>query len=170
MPGRGVSWKTTKGGPRLAAPERSRATPARGVGSCDETNAIVLVITGPIARADIPRLCERARALLEAGNAELVCDVGELADPDAVTVDALARLQLTARRCEGRIGVVHACRELQELLMLMGLGDVVPVMPGLPLEARGQPEEREEARGIQEEGDPADAVAGHLEDLERPGL
>jgi len=79
-----------------------------------------------MARGDIPALCERVRRVLEVSDAELiVCDVAALVDPDAVTVDALARLQLTARRLGRWIRLRHACGELQELLTLMGLEDVV---------------------------------------------
>jgi hypothetical protein len=85
-----------------------------------------------------------------------VCDVGAVFDPNLVTVDALARLQLTARRLGHRVRLRHASRELQELLALVGLRDVVPLCAGLPLEPRGQPEEREQSRGVEEEADPGD--------------
>ena len=92
-----------------------------------EGRTTVLVLSGPIARADVPALCERARLLLEGGGAGPVgCDVGALVAPDVVTVDALARLQLTARRLGGRVRLLHACGELQELLVLMGMSDVLP--------------------------------------------
>jgi len=122
---------------------------------------VVLVIGGPIARAGVPGLCERVRALLEGSNADLViCDVSALVDPDAVTVDALARLQLIARRFGRQVQLHQACRGLQELIALMGLSEVVPLSAELPpLESRGQAEEREPARGIEEETDPADPIA-----------
>ena len=87
---------------------------------------IVLAVGGRITRADIPGLCERARMALECSDAALVtCDVGAITDPDVVTVDALARLQLTARRQGHVIRFRHAGRELRDLLSLAGLGDVV---------------------------------------------
>ncbi len=64
--------------------------------------------------------------LLERSNADvLTCDVGAIVDPDAVTVDALARLQLTARRKGRTIRLLHASPELEELLALTGLGHLV---------------------------------------------
>jgi STAS domain-containing protein len=85
-----------------------------------------LVVRGPIAPQDIPALCRRARALLERSDAELVvCDVGGLADPDAVTVEALARVRLTVRRLGRRFGLRHPCQELGELLAFMGLTDIL---------------------------------------------
>jgi ABC-type transporter Mla MlaB component len=138
----------------LAAPQDS---PTGAPRPRPESDPIILVIGGPIARARIPRICERVRVLLEGSHADqVVCDVGGLVDPDAVAVDALARLQLTARRLGRRIGLRHASGELQELLTLMGLGDVLPLSALLPLEPRGQAEEREQARGVEEEADPAD--------------
>ena len=117
----------------------------------------VVVLGGRIARGDIQALCERIRALLKNSDVRLVvCDVGALVDPDAVTVDALARLQLTARRLGHRVRLRGACGDLQGLLLLMGLSEVLPIGPELPLEPRGQAEEGEQARGVEEEADPGD--------------
>jgi ABC-type transporter Mla MlaB component len=122
-----------------------------------EPNTIDLVINDQIARDDIAGLCERVRVLLEGSGAELlVCDVGALVEPDAVTVDALVRLQLTARRFGCQVRLNHASAELQELLALVGLCDVVPLCGRLPLGARGKAEERKQARGVEEEADPGD--------------
>jgi len=151
---RSLSRQAAKGGPRLAAPEESSADARR---PRPESDPIVVNISGPIVRARIPGLCERVRASVEGSHVDqIVCDVGGLVDPDAVAVDALARLQLTARRLGRRIGLRHACGELQELLTLMGLGDVLPISGALPLEPQGQAEEREQSRGVEEECDSAD--------------
>lgn len=116
-------------------------------------------ISGPIVRACIPGLCERARVLVEGSHVnQIICDVGGIADPDAVAIDALARLQLTARRLGHQIGLRHACGELRELLTLMGLDDVLPSSAALPLEPSGEAEEREQSRGVEEEADPADPI------------
>jgi ABC-type transporter Mla MlaB component len=121
---------------------------------------IVLVIDGPLALADVPRLCERARlALKGVETKELVCDVAALVHPDAGAVDALARLQLAARRLGHRILLLHASRELQDLLALMGLGEVLPPCPTLALDAGGEAEERKQPLGVEEEADPADPIA-----------
>jgi hypothetical protein len=100
----------------------------------------------------------------------VVCDVGAIVDPDVVTVDALARLQLTARRLGRQLRLRDACVELQELLAFVGLGEVMPLCSASPLEPRGQAEQREQARRVQEEADPGDPTARYLEDLQRPRL
>lgn len=101
----------------------------------------MLAIGGQITRAVIPELCERLWALLKEHNARcVVCDVGALIDPDAVAIDALARLQLTARRCGREFRLRHARGTLQDLLALIGLSDVVRLE--LAREP-GQAEERE---------------------------
>jgi ABC-type transporter Mla MlaB component len=124
------------------------------------TRETVLVISGPIDRSAIAGLCERTRVLLERSDADLVvCDVGALLDPDVVTVEALARLQLTARRMGRQVRILGACAELADLLTLSGLSEIVPPCPELPLESRGQVEQREPASGIEEERDPADPIA-----------
>jgi ABC-type transporter Mla MlaB component len=155
----GLLRRQQKGGLRLAGPEEPPTPPVRAVGPPLEPSTNVLVISGQIDPGDVALLCERVRVLLKSCDADhVICDVGGLDDPDAGTVDALARLQLTARRLGSRIRLRNACGKLQNLLALMGLGDVVPC-GGSPFESRGQAEQREQGLGIEEEGDPADPPA-----------
>ena len=70
-----------------------------------EPRAIAFTIHGPIARADL-------------------CEVGGV-EPDAVTVDALARLQLAAGRCSCQVRLRGASEELRALVAFMGLADVL---------------------------------------------
>jgi ABC-type transporter Mla MlaB component len=86
----------------------------------------VFAIHGPIARSDLPGLCERVCTILGSRSADVVhCEVASV-QPDAVTVDALARLQLAARRSRCRIRLLNASRELRELVAFIGLEDVLP--------------------------------------------
>jgi ABC-type transporter Mla MlaB component len=87
-------------------------------------NTVAVSIRGPISRADLPGLCERVCGLLAESEAEaVVCDVSEVAC-DAVTVEALARLRLAARRSGCRVQLKGACPELVRLVEFMGLTDV----------------------------------------------
>jgi ABC-type transporter Mla MlaB component len=87
---------------------------------------LAFAIRGPIARADLPGLCDRVCALLAGNDADVaLCDVSGVG-PDAVTVDALARLQLAARRHGCQVRLRHASGELLELVSFMGLRDVLP--------------------------------------------
>jgi ABC-type transporter Mla MlaB component len=92
---------------------------------------VVLVIVPPIARSDIPRLCQQLQALVAgAVGAVLICDVGAVTDPDAVTVEALARLRLTARRLGRPFEIVGAGAALVDLVTLVGLhGLLLPPPP-----------------------------------------
>jgi ABC-type transporter Mla MlaB component len=82
-------------------------------------------IRGPISRDDLPGLCDRVCSILQANRAEIaVCDVRGIA-PDAVTVDALARLQLAALRHGCRVRLRNASAELLELVDFMGLTHVL---------------------------------------------
>ena len=104
-------------------------------------------------------MCERVRFLLQASDSDhVICDVGALLHPDAGTIEALARMQLTARRLGGRVKLRRACGELRDLLTLSGLSDVLPC-DELALEPIGEAEQREPARGVEEERDPGDPVA-----------
>jgi hypothetical protein len=75
---------------------------------------------------------------------KIVCDVGALA-ADARTLDALARLQLSARRAGLDLRLSHASGDLRALLAFAGLSDVLRV------EAGGQTEKREHRVGVEEE-------------------
>lgn len=88
--------------------------------------ALVFTVHGPIDREDLPGLCARVGALLGAARAGIAeCDVATVA-PNAVTVDALARLQLAARRFGCQVRLVNAAPELRALVGFMGLADVLP--------------------------------------------
>jgi ABC-type transporter Mla MlaB component len=87
---------------------------------------IAFAIAGPITRADLPGLCERVCVLLARSGADIaLCNVRGIR-PDAVTIDALARLQLAARRHGCQVRLCHASDELLELVDFMGLTDVLP--------------------------------------------
>ncbi len=85
---------------------------------------IAFAVHGPVARADLPGLCKRVCGLLESGVDVALCDVSGV-EADGVTVDALARLQLAARRHGCQIRLRHASSELLELVAFMGLRDVL---------------------------------------------
>jgi hypothetical protein len=74
----------------------------------------------------------------------IVCEVGAYA-PNAITIAALARLQLGAGRLGHEIRLRGASADLLALIALVGLADVLRV------EAGGEPEEREQRLGVEEE-------------------
>jgi hypothetical protein len=112
----------------------------------------VWVISGPLASGDAEHLCDELRWVLAGSPAAVVvCDVGGL-KADIVTVDALARLQLTARRLGRRIELRGGTPELARLLAFVGLADVL----GLGLGR--QPEEGEQPRRVEERVDRGDAA------------
>jgi ABC-type transporter Mla MlaB component len=88
---------------------------------------VALALGGPLRRADLPTLGERVGALLERSGADVIlCDVAR-AEADAVTVDALARVHLAARRhgCDTRL--CGASSELVALLDFAGLRGLLAV-------------------------------------------
>jgi ABC-type transporter Mla MlaB component len=88
--------------------------------------SLAFAVRGPISRGDLPGLCDRVCALFERTSPDVAfCDVSGV-DPDAVTVDALARLQLAARRYRCQVRLREASDELLELVAFMGLTDVLP--------------------------------------------
>ena len=86
---------------------------------------ITFGIRGPIARADLPGLCDRVCRLLSDSHPQVaVCDVDGIA-PDAVAVDALARLQLAAYRHGCKVRLQGTSPQLRRLVEFMGLNDVL---------------------------------------------
>jgi anti-anti-sigma regulatory factor len=97
-----------------------------------------------ITRADIPVLCADLAELVRGrGGGVVVCDVAGVAHPDVVTVEALARLRLTARRHGWNLVVTGAGPDLLELVRLLGLTEALP-------QAGRQSEERKQAGGVEE--------------------
>jgi ABC-type transporter Mla MlaB component len=87
--------------------------------------AVALAIWGPLAREDLPGLSVRVCAELARRPAgDVACGVAGLA-ADAVAVEALARLQLAARRRGQRVVLGGASADLRALVELMGLTDVI---------------------------------------------
>ena len=98
--------------------------------SASPPQPLVFEIWGPIRRADMAGLCDRVCSLLsEEGSDVAVVDVGTV-PADAVTVDALARLQLAARSKNCRVLLRGASRDLRLLVAFMGLEDVLVTTPG----------------------------------------
>jgi hypothetical protein len=86
----------------------------------------------------------------------VVCDVRAIVHPDVGTVDALARLQLAARRRGGEVRLRNASTRLRELLALIGLVEVLSLHPASAVEAGGQTEDREQVLGVEKKHDPGD--------------
>jgi ABC-type transporter Mla MlaB component len=76
----------------------------------------------------------------------VVLDVSGL-PPDVGTIDVLARFQLAAQRRGRQVQLRDASDDLRALVDFAGLGKV------LCLEPRRQPEQREDAVGVEEERD-----------------
>jgi ABC-type transporter Mla MlaB component len=92
-----------------------------------QPGAVVLIVQGRLDAAQMTPLCDDVRrALKESGALIVDCDVAMLAEPDVGTIDALARMSLTARRLGRRLRLVNASPQLQELVLLAGLLEVMP--------------------------------------------
>ena len=79
-------------------------------------------------------------------------DCARLGRPDVSLIDRVARLQVAARRLGFEVRLVNAQPVLAELVDLCGLSGALSV------EVKGQAEEREEAGGVEKEGDLGDAA------------
>jgi ABC-type transporter Mla MlaB component len=82
-------------------------------------------VWGPIARSDLPGLCDRVCALLSSSGARVALGDVDGVPADAVTVEALARLQLAAKRTGCRVRLRNASSDLRDLVAFMGLSDVL---------------------------------------------
>ncbi|WP_224058465.1 STAS domain-containing protein [Streptomyces kanamyceticus] len=112
-------------------------------------------IAGPLRPGDVPPLCEQVAAVRHGpGGGDVICDVTDVTTADMSTVDAIARLQLAARRAGGRIRLRNPTPALLALLGLVGLVELL----GLVVEMEGHAEQREPPRGVQEAVEAGDAA------------
>jgi hypothetical protein len=108
-------------------PQRGRRANEHAARPPPEPNATTISLDGPIDRADISAFCRRALERIERSEGDpVVCDLGRVPRPDAVTVEALARLQLEARRLGRRLVFRDACGELRDLVAFTGLDRALP--------------------------------------------
>lgn len=91
-----------------------------------EADAIVLAIGGPIGPRDVSGLCARIHDALGRGPTPVVYDVAAIREPDMATIEALARLTLTARRLGHPVRLRSASPDLRDLVDLSGLTSVMP--------------------------------------------
>ncbi len=86
----------------------------------------------------------------------VVDDVSALTEPDARTLETLARLQLAAGRLGASVRLRRASAALIDLIAWAGLADVLPVES--VVEVHGPTEHREQLL-VDEEVDPGDPAA-----------
>ena len=103
----------------MADPARPPTTPPR-------SPTAVLVVGWPVGPDDLAALCDHVAARLTGqARAVVLCDVTALTGADLGAVDALARLQIVARRHGGEIRLTNACGRLIGLLRLVGLARII---------------------------------------------
>ena len=91
----------------------------------NDQTTISFVVTGPLSLPDLPLLCGDLAQLIETtGATSAVCDVG-CAGPDAVLVDALARIRMLARERGCAVEIRGASEQLRELVAFMGLQGIL---------------------------------------------
>jgi anti-anti-sigma regulatory factor len=82
----------------------------------------VFPIAGSLTSEVIPALCQQLTSLMKCTSAKvIVCDLAELESFNLATIDALAQLQLTARRHGREIQLRHLPQRLKALIKLCGL-------------------------------------------------
>jgi ABC-type transporter Mla MlaB component len=85
-----------------------------------------LAIRAPLQREDLPGLFARTCALLQLAAPQLLSVEVAQIEPDAVALDALARLALAARRHGCAVRLRGASPQLELLIEFAGLTDALP--------------------------------------------
>jgi anti-anti-sigma factor len=112
-------------------PDEARAVAAGAPQPGPGPGALVLVLAGRIDHENVPALVEGVCGVLDSSGAEqVICDVTAVSAPDAVAVDALARLQLAVRRRGSQVWLRTGDGPVADLLMLAGLHEIVRVWKG----------------------------------------
>lgn len=111
--------RRTRSSSALPPPPPPRPPPDRSTG--------LLIIAGPLRDdAAIKALLERLCAVIDTTDAATIAVDVHALPANCRSLDALARLQLTARRNQRRIRLQRAAPALRHLLDFAGLADVVP--------------------------------------------
>ncbi|BAL90397.1 hypothetical protein AMIS_51770 [Actinoplanes missouriensis 431] len=89
--------------------------------------ATIFPVGTGVGRAEIPALCAALAALLHGREPGVVlCEMAGPGRPGIATVEALARLRLTAQRYGWQLRVRGMTTELHRLIGLLGLTAVLP--------------------------------------------
>jgi ABC-type transporter Mla MlaB component len=122
---------------------------------------ICVAVRPHLAREEVRALGEQlVRRLSEGDVAEVQVDVSSVRRPDVVHIDALARIQLVARRQDSRVRLIGPCPRLLELLVLVGLEDMFRDEGDTSgLELQREPEHREQPLDVEVGVDPGDQIA-----------
>jgi hypothetical protein len=81
---------------------------------------------------------------------KIMVDCRSVGNPTAATIDQIARLKLSAKRCDRELELKNTSPYLLELIGFAGLSEVLLV------ESKREPEQRKEPCGIKEEGELGD--------------
>jgi ABC-type transporter Mla MlaB component len=95
-----------------------------------------MMVDGPLVAPTVAALCARVGAFVGDGVDVVTCDLGRITDPNVDAVDAVARLQLAARRNGGSVRLRRVPGDLRRLLDLAGLRHIIPTVPDPPAPAR----------------------------------
>ncbi|WP_406272951.1 STAS domain-containing protein [Nocardia sp. NBC_00881] len=93
-------------------------------GETDEFDPPIVMLAGAVDADATAAWCAQVRALLLGGHRSIWCDVRGLSGRAAAAVEAVARIQLTARRSGGRVRVLCADDRLLAVFELAGLTDL----------------------------------------------
>jgi anti-anti-sigma factor len=117
----------------VADPDEAPAVTAGAPEPSPGRDAVVLMLAGTIEQDTVPALVAGVCRMLDlADAARIICDVSAVSAPDAAAVDALARLQLAARRRGSQVWLRDADGRLVDLLVLAGLDEMVRLWRGVP--------------------------------------
>jgi anti-anti-sigma regulatory factor len=108
-------------------PHEQPPEPPGELGSSGQPRTIVVVVPASLDSSSARRLHEHAADLIERVQPEVItCDVAAAIEPDLLTLEVLARLQLAARRAGRSIRLEHAPPALVALIEFTGLSCALP--------------------------------------------
>jgi ABC-type transporter Mla MlaB component len=132
------------------AADDSSATRRRD-GAHQDTHQASVIVDAPIRESAVPSLCRRVSAALATSDSRRVdCDVGAVTEADVGALEALARMQLAARRLGGNVRFQRVSDDMMRLLALVGLDEVLLAEFDGAGDPIGEAEEREQRGGVEE--------------------
>lgn len=97
-------------------------------------------MSGQLRKRHLPDLYEKVCVLLRDEPVdEVICDLHAIAQPDAVAVDALAKLRLVTAQSQIPLTLVRVPDALRELLTFTGICEVMLMEEGQSSNSSGRP-------------------------------
>jgi anti-anti-sigma factor len=110
------------------------------ISTAEDTDPVVVSLTGELDIASAPRLDDRIRSLVDAGHARLVVDLADLIFCDSTGISTLVRANSDCLDHGGYLRLAAPNRHVARVLAIVGLLDAFPTYQSVDAARRADTE------------------------------